>query len=138
MKVFFEFVGGPRDAELLEGCPEDSNIAIFAIDAASTYYWETCYGRVGTEFYVLSPLSAPTRQKHVAAPHHPPEHKYKIAERVQEGDDVWIVARYVGPVASNEVPDEHQCPWYERLVNLGVDEVTSVHTNFPALPFRVV
>lgn len=138
MKVFFEFVGGPRDAELLEGCPEQSDIQLFDIDAATAYYWGTNYGAEGAEFYVLSPFAAPKRQKHIAASVHPPEHKYVISDRVEENDDVWIVARYVGPVASANVPPDHKCPWYERLVNLGMEEITSVHVNFPEIPFRSV
>ena len=138
MKVFFGFVGGPRDAELLEGCPEDSDIPISDIDAATAHYWETRYGTVGTEFYVLSPLAAPTRQKHVTGAIHPPEHKYKITDRVDESGDVWLIARYVGPVAAHQVPSEHKCPWYERLVNIGIEEVISIHVNFPEFPLRNV
>ena len=138
MKVFFEFVGGPRDAELLEGCPEDSDIPIFDMDAATAYYWETRYGAVDTEFFVLSPYAARSRVKHVADASHAPEHKYRITKRLNENGDVWIVAKYVGPVTHETVPHEHKVPWYERLVNLGIEEVTSVHVNFPEMPFRVV
>jgi hypothetical protein len=138
MKVFFEFVGGPRDAELLEGSPEDSDIANFDIDAATAYYWETRYGALDTEFFVLSPYAARSHVKHAAGQSHAPEHKYKITNRLEESGDVWIVATYVGPVAHEAVPPGHKVPWYERLVNLGIEEVTSVHVNFPAMPFDVV
>jgi hypothetical protein len=137
MKVFFEFVGGPRDAELLEGSPEDSDVANFDIDPATAYYWETRYGALDTEFFVLSPYASQSRVKHVAEQSHAPEHKYKITHRLDENADVWIVATYVGPVAHEAVPHEHKVPWYERLVNLGIEEVGSVHVNFPAMPFDV-
>jgi hypothetical protein len=134
MKVIFEFVGGPRDGELLEGCPEDSDVAQFDIDAATAYFWETLYGEFGSEFFVLSPYAESSRVKHVTSQPHVPEHKYRIANRIDESEDVWTVARYVGPIAHESVPREHKVPWYERLVNLGIKEVLDVHVNFPDLP----
>ena len=138
MKVFFEFVGGPRDAELLEGCPHDANIVDFDVDAATAHYWETKYGELGTEFFVLSPYARKIPIMNVHGVRVPPEHEYRIVNRIDDSNETWIVAQYVAPVSHNDVPSEHKCPWYERLINLGIEEVTSVHTNFPEFPLRVV
>ena len=93
MKIFFQFNGGPRDGELLEGGTEDADVAAFDIDDAPSYYWETNYGKPGTFFFVRSPYSAdlPTR-----SPRAPSEHKYSVVHRPVESDGVWVVAKYVG------------------------------------------
>ncbi len=134
MKVFFEFSGGPRDGELLEGCPEDANIAQFDIDLATAYFWETRHGKVGEEFFALAPYHSEMSPGAISDRKILGEHKYRVVNRIDESDGMWVVARYIGPVHHSDVPDDHKCPWYEHLVNLGVEEVTAVHLNFPQFP----
>lgn len=138
MKVFFEFNGGPRDGELLEGCPEDADVREFDMDRATAHFWETRYGTLGEVFLVRSRYASMTSLKFARDERTPTEHKYRVVNRIDESDAVWVVAQYVGPVCPSQVPEDHKCPWYERLVNLGIQEIVSVHSNFPKLPYRVV
>jgi hypothetical protein len=138
MKICFEFKRGPRDGEILEGCPDKANIAEFEMDLATAYYWETNHGSVGEEFFVLSPYADALRPTGLPEEKIPPEHKYCVAERVPLGTDIWVVADYVGSVRACDVPDAHRCPWYERLVNLRIPEIVEVHKNFPELPLRLI
>jgi hypothetical protein len=131
MKVYFEFIGGPRDGEILEGDTEQGEPQDFDIDIATAYFWETEYGKIGSEFFVLSPFA---RKRFLARGRKesiPPEHKYRITRSWHEGNEVWVTAAYVAPVRPDDVSEDHKCPWYERLINLGIDEVVSVHPNFP-------
>lgn len=58
-------------------------------------------------------------------------HRYAVSEVLRDDTTIYIISKYVGAVAADDVPGEDKCPWYERLVQLGIKEVLQVHKDFP-------
>ena len=91
LNITFEFVGGPKDGDVLQGTlgePSD----------AERYYLFSNRGTVGQRFRVASPhaIETLTEEKlQEEARHHFQQHYYVVAERFDEGDEVRVRAEYV-------------------------------------------
>ncbi len=135
MKVHFEFFGGPRHNSFLSGDSSSADIVEFDIDEATCLYWETGYAVKNAEFTVFERNKL--RTHHEKEQHLPPNttlHRYRISGRLEADGEVFVLATYLDVVLPENIPDDERCPWYERLVNLGVSEVVSVHSSFPQMP----
>jgi len=95
LKIHFEFVGGPKDGQVLHGrLGEPSD--------AERHYLFSNRGRIGHRFKVASSYAVETLAREglkVERPHHFQRHYYVVADRLDDGDDVWVCAKYV-PLSS--------------------------------------
>ena len=124
MKVYFEFSGGPRDGEVVEGDTSTADPANRNIDDGTALYWETRYGQSGEEFIVWAPRLM-KKYFHRLAAHapnrtRPAYHLYQVRDRYAEGEEVWITADYRGAFA--DLPPAHDAWFWESLVAKGITE----------------
>lgn len=88
--IIFEFVGGPSDGKSVQGSLGDGG-------DAERYYLFTHRGSVGQRFKVASDYAVETlahEELKIEEPHHFQRHYYVVAERLEDGDEVWVRAVY--------------------------------------------
>jgi len=89
--ITFEFLGGPKDGEILEG-------ALGEPSDAERYYLFSNHGAVGQRFRVASPhaIETLTREKLQDDTRHGfQQHYYVVTDRFDDGEDVRVRAEYV-------------------------------------------
>lgn len=77
-------------------------------DDLDRYYLFSNHGSVGQKFKVASDYAVQTllREKlQVESPHYFQQHYYRVTDRVEEGDEVWVRAEYV-PQTPDEEDDQ--------------------------------
>ncbi len=90
-KAIFEFVGGPIDGRVLQGPLGEG-------DDVERYYMFSNHGAVGQRFKVASDYAVQTllREKlEEESPHHFQQHYYRVTDRIEDDEEVWIRAEYV-------------------------------------------
>lgn len=95
MKLVFKFKGGPVDGKTVIGRLGEQ-------DEADRYYALTNRGRVGQRFRVASPYAIETltdEQLQEERPHYFQEHFYRVADRLENSDKIFVVAEYLGQEA---------------------------------------
>ena len=89
--IIFEFVGGPNDGRIVEGpLGEGGDV--------DRYYAFSNRGTVGQVFKVASDYAVETLAKEelkIETRHHFQPHYYRVTDRLEEGDQLWIRAEYV-------------------------------------------
>lgn len=91
--AIFEFVGGPNDGRVLQGRLGEG-------DDLERYYLFSNHGAVGQRFKVASDYAVQTLLREnlqVESPHQFQPHYYRVTDRVQDGEEVWVRAEYVPP-----------------------------------------
>ena len=94
-RVVFEFIGGPNDGKIVDGWLEEGG-------DSQRYYLFSDHGRIGQRFKVASDLAVETLARErlrLDKRHHFQRHYYVVADRFEDGDELWIRAEYVPPGA---------------------------------------
>lgn len=95
LRINFEFIGGPNDGKILHGVlgePSD----------AERHYLFSNRGTVGQRFKVASGYAVETlarEQLKEDKRHHFQRHYYVVTDRLDDGDEVWVRARYAPEAA---------------------------------------
>lgn len=91
LQIIFEFVGGPKDGNVLHGTLGEPS------DAERCYLFSN-HGAVGQSFKVASPYAVEMlaeEQLKGENRHHFQRHYYVVTERIEDGDEVWVRAEYL-------------------------------------------
>lgn len=93
MNIAFEFVGGPHDGKVVTGMLGDAG-------DAERYYLFSNHGAVGQRFKVASDYAVETlaqERLQITERHFFQRHYYRVIERLDEPDQIYIRAEYIPP-----------------------------------------